>query len=204
MTLTLNFDLLLKNFNLVCYLVMVADRRASLFTDNSYWEVKAGRGSLGHIRMFCCGAMKTQHYLLIILCVRLSLHLSHLAFAGRTVFFEYVVWLSELYVHIGVITVLYIYMLSEYLFWISFWMNMRQIQFCLNLLSQLHICVHVCSVSDMPHTIFLWCLHDEHLYVHVVLVIFVFMLNQVSIGNCCEVSLMTLTYSFTEHLWSLR
>ena len=36
MTLTLNFDLLLKNFNLGCYLVMVAARRASLSSDNSY------------------------------------------------------------------------------------------------------------------------------------------------------------------------
>ena len=38
-TLTLNFDLLLKNFNLGCYLVMVAARRASLSSDNSYWHL---------------------------------------------------------------------------------------------------------------------------------------------------------------------
>ena len=35
--LTLTFDLLLKNFNLGCYLMMVAARRASLSSDNSYW-----------------------------------------------------------------------------------------------------------------------------------------------------------------------
>ena len=35
-TLTLKFDLLLKNFNLGCYLMMVAARRASLSSDNSY------------------------------------------------------------------------------------------------------------------------------------------------------------------------
>ena len=39
-TLTLNFDLLLKNFNLGCYLVMVAARRASLSSDNSYYDCK--------------------------------------------------------------------------------------------------------------------------------------------------------------------
>ena len=37
-TLTLKFDLLLKNFNHGFYLVMVAARRASLSSDNSYWE----------------------------------------------------------------------------------------------------------------------------------------------------------------------
>ena len=36
-TLTLNFDLLLKNFNLGSYLVIVAARRASLSSDNSYY-----------------------------------------------------------------------------------------------------------------------------------------------------------------------
>ena len=36
-TLTLKFDLLLKNFNHGFYLVMVAARGASLSTDNSYW-----------------------------------------------------------------------------------------------------------------------------------------------------------------------
>ena len=36
MTLTLEFDLHVKNFNLGCYLVMVAARRASLSSDNSY------------------------------------------------------------------------------------------------------------------------------------------------------------------------
>ena len=36
MTLTLKFDLLLKNFNLGCYLVMVAAWRGSLSSDNSY------------------------------------------------------------------------------------------------------------------------------------------------------------------------
>ena len=35
-TLTLNFDLLLKNFNNGCYSVMVAAQRASLSSDNSY------------------------------------------------------------------------------------------------------------------------------------------------------------------------
>ena len=35
-TLTLKFDLLLKNINLGCYLVMVAARWASLSSDNSY------------------------------------------------------------------------------------------------------------------------------------------------------------------------
>ena len=35
-TLTLKFGLLLKNLNLWCYLVMVAARRASLSSDNSY------------------------------------------------------------------------------------------------------------------------------------------------------------------------
>ena len=35
-TLTLKFDLFLKNFNLGCYLVMVAARRASS-SDNSYY-----------------------------------------------------------------------------------------------------------------------------------------------------------------------
>ena len=34
--LTLKFDLLLKNFNLGCYLMVVAARRASLSSDNSY------------------------------------------------------------------------------------------------------------------------------------------------------------------------
>ena len=38
LTLTLKFDLLMKNFNLGCYLVMVAARRASLSSDNSYFE----------------------------------------------------------------------------------------------------------------------------------------------------------------------
>ena len=37
-TLTLNFDLLLKNFNLGCYLVKVAARRAPLSSDNSYFN----------------------------------------------------------------------------------------------------------------------------------------------------------------------
>ena len=37
-TLTLNFDLHLKNFNLGCYLVMVAAQRASLSSDNSYYR----------------------------------------------------------------------------------------------------------------------------------------------------------------------
>ena len=36
-TLTLKFDLLLQNFNLGCYLVMVAAGQASLFSDNSYY-----------------------------------------------------------------------------------------------------------------------------------------------------------------------
>ena len=36
-TLTLKFDLLLKNFNYGFYLVMVAARRASLSSDNSYF-----------------------------------------------------------------------------------------------------------------------------------------------------------------------
>ena len=35
-TLTLMFDLILKNLNLGCYLVMVAARRASLSSDNFY------------------------------------------------------------------------------------------------------------------------------------------------------------------------
>ena len=35
-TLTLKFDPLVKNFNLGCYLVMVAAQRASLASDNSY------------------------------------------------------------------------------------------------------------------------------------------------------------------------
>ena len=34
-TLTLKFELLVKNFNFGCYLVMVAARRASLSSDNS-------------------------------------------------------------------------------------------------------------------------------------------------------------------------
>ena len=42
MTLTLKFDLLLKNFNLGCYLMMVAARRASLSSDNSYYLVAIG------------------------------------------------------------------------------------------------------------------------------------------------------------------
>ena len=33
---TLIFDLLLKNFNIGCYLVMVAARQAALSSDNSY------------------------------------------------------------------------------------------------------------------------------------------------------------------------
>ena len=36
-TLTLKFDLLLKNFNHGFYLVMVAARQASLSSDNSYF-----------------------------------------------------------------------------------------------------------------------------------------------------------------------
>ena len=36
-TLTLKFDLLLKNFNRGCYFVMVTARRASLSSDNSYY-----------------------------------------------------------------------------------------------------------------------------------------------------------------------
>ena len=36
LTLTLKFDLLLKNFNLGCFLVMVATGGASLSSDNSY------------------------------------------------------------------------------------------------------------------------------------------------------------------------
>ena len=36
-TLTLTLNLLLKNFNIGCYLVMVAARRASLSSDNSYY-----------------------------------------------------------------------------------------------------------------------------------------------------------------------
>ena len=37
LTLTLKFELLLKKFNLYYYLVMVATRRASLSSDNSYY-----------------------------------------------------------------------------------------------------------------------------------------------------------------------
>ena len=37
MALTLKFDLLLKNFNLGCYLIMVAAPRVSLSSDNSYY-----------------------------------------------------------------------------------------------------------------------------------------------------------------------
>ena len=37
--LTLKFDILLKNFDIGCYLVMVAARRALLSSDNSYLEV---------------------------------------------------------------------------------------------------------------------------------------------------------------------
>ena len=36
-TLTLKYDLLLKNVNLGCYIMMVAARRASLSSDNSYY-----------------------------------------------------------------------------------------------------------------------------------------------------------------------
>ena len=39
MTLTLKFDLVLKNFNNGFYLVMVAAQRASLSSDNSYYLV---------------------------------------------------------------------------------------------------------------------------------------------------------------------
>ena len=39
-TLTLKFDLLSKNFNFGCYLMMVAARRASLSSDNSYSLLK--------------------------------------------------------------------------------------------------------------------------------------------------------------------
>ena len=35
--LTLKFDLLVKNFNFGCYLIMVAARRATLSSDNSYF-----------------------------------------------------------------------------------------------------------------------------------------------------------------------
>ena len=38
-TLTLKFDLILKIFNLGCYLVMVAAPRASLSSDNSYYDL---------------------------------------------------------------------------------------------------------------------------------------------------------------------
>ena len=38
-TLILKFDLLLKSFNLGCYLVMVAARRTSLSYDNSYYPI---------------------------------------------------------------------------------------------------------------------------------------------------------------------
>ena len=37
-TLTLKFDLLLKNFNIGCYLVIVANWLASLSSDNSYYS----------------------------------------------------------------------------------------------------------------------------------------------------------------------
>ena len=54
MTLTLKFDLILKNLNLGCYLVMVATRRASLSSDISYkinihliTQHLQGMGSLG-------------------------------------------------------------------------------------------------------------------------------------------------------------
>ena len=39
MTLTLKFDLLLRNFYLGCYLMMLAARRASLSSDNSYINI---------------------------------------------------------------------------------------------------------------------------------------------------------------------
>ena len=49
------FDLLLKNFNLGCYLVMVAARRASLSSDNYYLQLLCAhmltshRAALNHI-----------------------------------------------------------------------------------------------------------------------------------------------------------
>ena len=53
-TLTLKFDLLLRNFNFCYYLVMVAARRAWLSSDNSYWPSDLD------LAFFCRRAMLSQ------------------------------------------------------------------------------------------------------------------------------------------------
>ena len=51
-TLTFRFDILLKNFNLGCYLIMVAARQAPLSSDNSYYQSPTTLNKTTYIRDF--------------------------------------------------------------------------------------------------------------------------------------------------------
>ena len=68
-TLTLKFDILLKNFNHGFYLVMVAVRRASLSSDNSYYgrstvtNKESCKNKLNSLTMEYLRPLKSPHFL---------------------------------------------------------------------------------------------------------------------------------------------